>query len=71
VRADVLRAATVARSVYHGDYEGLADAWGELMTWIEARALTPADDLWECYTVGPETCDDPSDRRTELNRPPT
>lgn len=71
VRPGMLRAAAVARTVYHGDYEGLADAWGELMTWIEAQALTPADDLWECYTIGPETSDDPADWRTELNRPLT
>ena len=26
-------------------------------------------DLWECYTVGPESSPDSADWRTELNRP--
>src|SRR5262249_24788300 len=69
VQPGVLPARTVARTLYHGDYEGLPEAWGEFMTWIAAEGLTPAADLWECYTVGPETSPDPADWRTELNRP--
>jgi effector-binding domain-containing protein len=59
----------VARTVYHGPYEGLGDAWGEFMEWIEANGHTPAPDLWECYTAGPESNPDPAAWRTELNRP--
>jgi effector-binding domain-containing protein len=69
VQAGELRAATVARTVYSGPYEGLGAAWGELMAWIEAEGYTPATDLWECYTVGPDASDDPAEWRTELNRP--
>jgi len=64
-----LRAATVARTVYRGPYEGLAAAWGELMDWIAAQGHTPAADLWECYAAGPESSPDPANWRTELNRP--
>lgn len=69
VQAGELRATRVARTVYHGPYEGLGDAWGEFMKWIEAEGLTPAPDLWEVYAVGPESSDNPADWRTELNRP--
>ena len=69
VRPGQLRATKVARTVYHGPYEGLAGAWGEFMGWIEAEGHTPAPDLWECYLAGPESNPDPASWRTELNRP--
>lgn len=69
VQAGVRRAARVARTVYHGPYAKLSDGWGEFMDWIEAQGLTPAGDLWECYTAGPESSDNLADWRTELNRP--
>ena len=64
-----LPARTVARTVYHGSYEGLGSAWGEFNVWIEAQGHVPAADLWECYVAGPESGPDPSEWRTELNRP--
>jgi effector-binding domain-containing protein len=69
VQAGSLPAATVARTVLHGGYEGLADAWGRLESWIAAQGHRSAPDLWERYVVGPETSADPADWRTELNRP--
>lgn len=69
VKPGELRAATVARTVYHGPYEGLPAAWGEFMAWIAAQGHTPAPDLWERYVAGPESSPDPAVWRTELNRP--
>jgi effector-binding domain-containing protein len=69
VKARQLPAATVARTVYRGPYEGLGPAWGEFDAWITARGHTPAPDLWECYVAGPEANPDPATWRTELNRP--
>jgi effector-binding domain-containing protein len=69
VQAGELRATRVARTVYHGAYEGLGAGWGEFMTWIEGQGLSPAEDLWEVYAAGPESSDNPADWRTELNRP--
>lgn len=69
VTAGSLPAATVARTTYHGPYEGLASAWGEFNAWLEAHGHTPAPDLWECYVTGPESGPDPAAWRTELNRP--
>jgi effector-binding domain-containing protein len=69
VRPGRLPAARVARAVYHGPYEGLGAAWGELGAWITAAGHTPAADLWEVYVAGPESSSDPANWRTELNRP--
>ena len=69
VRPGERPAATVARTVYHGPYEGLGAAWGELGEWIGERGHGPAPDLWERYLSGPEADPDPETWRTELNRP--
>ena len=69
VRAGVLDAANVVRSIYQGPYEGLGAAWGELMSWIAANGLKARPDLWERYLAGPESNTDPATFRTELNRP--
>ena len=64
-------AMKVARTVYHGPYEGLGDAWGEFLDWITANGHTPAPDLYECYIVGPESSPDPANWRTEFTKPLT
>ena len=64
-----LPATTVAQTVFHGGYEGLATAWQEFDAWIKAQGRTPAGDLLERYVVGPESGPDPSAWRTELTRP--
>ena len=69
VQPGELPAATVARTIYTGPYEGLAAAWGELMAWIERQGHTSREDLWEIYAVGPESEPDASKFRTELHCP--
>ena len=69
VTAGSLPAATVARTVHRGAYEGLGDAWGELDRWIRTNGRVPGREAWEYYAVGPEASADPADWRTELNRP--
>ena len=64
-----LPAAYVARAIYSGPYEGLPSAWGEFDTWLKANGHEPAEDLWELYSVGPQSSPDPAQWRTELNRP--
>jgi effector-binding domain-containing protein len=71
VRPGVLPASKVARTVYHGGYEGLARAWGEFQDWIRAQGHEQAPDLWEVYALGPESSPDPAQWRTQLNRPVT
>ncbi len=69
VKPGHLPARRVARTVFHGGYEGLAAAWGEFQQWIATSGHTPAVDLWECYVKGPESSPNPEDWRTELNQP--
>lgn len=69
MRPSQLPATTVARTTYHGGYEGLPSAWGEFMAWMTAKGHAPAPDLWECYVAGPHSSPDPAIWRTELNRP--
>ena len=69
VKPGELPAMKVARTIHHGRYEGLAEAWGEFHKWVEAQGLKPSTDLWESYIVGPETSANPADWRTELNQP--
>lgn len=69
VKPGQLPAATVARTVYHGAYEGLGPAWAEFHAWITAQGYTAGPDLWESYVAGPESSPDPAAWRTELSRP--
>lgn len=71
VKPSQLPAMKVARTVYHGPYEGLGDAWGEFLDWIAANGHTPAPDLYECYVTGPESSPDPANWRTEFTKPLT
>jgi effector-binding domain-containing protein len=65
VKMSQLPATKALRTVYHGGYEGLGQAWGELIAWAKANDLKFPGEFWEQYTVGPEA-GDPSQYRTEL-----
>src|SRR5260370_41877197 len=69
VKPGQLAAVKVARTVYSGRYEGLPSAWGEFDKWMRANGHEQAENLWEVYSVGPQSSPDPSNWRTELNRP--
>lgn len=69
VKPGHLPSAKVARTIYRGGYEGLGTAWGEFEKWLKTNGHSAAPDLWEVYTAGPETGNDASLYRTELNRP--
>jgi len=71
VKPGQLPAAKVARTVYSGPYEGLPAAWGEFDKWMNANGHEQAGNLWEVYSVGPQSSPDPANWRTELNRPLT
>lgn len=70
-----LPAATVARTIYQGPYEGLYGAWEAFGQRLQSDGLLGgsnlcrAESLWERYLVGPETTGDMSKWRTELNLP--
>ena len=69
VKPGELPAAKVARTIYSGPYEGLPSAWGEFDQWLKANGHEQAADLWDLYSVGPQSTPDPAQWRTELNRP--
>lgn len=75
VKASHLPTARVARTIYHGPYEGLFSAWdafGKQLVrdgLVGDDVLSPIKTLWERYLVGPETSSDRSQWRTELNLP--
>ncbi len=69
VKPGQLPPAKVARTVYSGPYEGLPAAWGEFDTWMTANGHEQAENLWELYSVGPQSTPDAANWRTELNRP--
>jgi effector-binding domain-containing protein len=71
VKPGHLPAARVARTVYSGPYDGLPSAWGEFNTWMKANGHAQAENLWEVYSIGPQSTPDPGSWRTELNRPLT
>lgn len=69
VKLSKLPAAKIVRTTYQGGYEGLGAAWAEFCAWLETNGFNVQDSLWECYISGPESSPDPSQWRTELNRP--
>ena len=67
VISGTLPAEKIVRSIYHGPYEGLGSAWGELQSWVRARKLAESGRFWECYLDDPAKVEDPKEYRTELN----
>jgi len=64
-----LGSARVARTVFHGNYDGLPEAWRAFDAWIASAGHEVEGGLWEVYAVGPESGARPEDWRTELYRP--
>jgi effector-binding domain-containing protein len=62
-------AMKVIRTFYHGDYAGLPSAWGEFMQWTDREGLQISPEIWERYTINPNSERDPAKWLTEMNRP--
>jgi effector-binding domain-containing protein len=69
IKPGELPALRVARTTYHGPYEGLPAAWAEFTKWIDAAGHKSAENLWELYSVGPQASADSANWQTELTRP--
>lgn len=67
VQPSILPAVTVARSIYRGPYEGLADGWREMMRKVAEANLDTKDRFWERYIKGPMEAPSSADYETELN----
>ncbi len=69
VQAGEWPAMTVARTVYHGGYEGLGAAWEEFDERVGAHDHVLMPDLREVYLVGPwENADPARGRRSFAGR---
>ncbi|MEO6602291.1 MAG: GyrI-like domain-containing protein [Polyangiaceae bacterium] len=66
VKMSELPAGKVARTIYHGGYEGLGGAWREFIAWAKQNELSYTGEFWEQYSVGPEEGDDSACYRTTL-----
>ena len=62
-------AMCVARTIHHGPYEELPEAWGEFMDWVEKNAPAITQDFYECYLTNPDANPDPATWQSELSRP--
>ena len=69
VTAGTLPAASVARTVLHGSFEGLGAAWAERDAWVVAQGRKPGPSLVETYLTGPGENPDATKWETELTRP--
>ncbi len=67
VKNGALPAERVARSVYQGPYEGLAEAWPTLTAWVREQKLPETGRFFERYLNNPDEVEDANDYRTELN----
>ncbi len=60
-----------AETVHCGSYESLSGTYSELSGWLAREHLTPGDDMWEEYLIGPESNSDPHTWQTRVVFPLT
>lgn len=61
-----LPAGEVAVTSYIGPYDGLGEAWAQLMGEVRAMGRAPATPFWEMYVTEPSPDMDPTTLRTDL-----
>lgn len=66
IAAEQLPAGLAARHIHRGSYEGLADAYGTLLGWMERHDHTPGELYWEVYVTEPTPDARPDDMVTEI-----
>jgi len=62
-----LPSTKVARTIYRGNYDGLAGAWGNFFNSIKIQGFEAQGVFWESYTTGPQHSPDSANWITELN----
>lgn len=61
-----LPGGSVVQAVHVGPYDGLAQAYSEVMRWMGARHLTPVADMWEQYLNDPDSVASPQEYQTRI-----
>ena len=59
----------VASAVYTGPYEGISEAWNQLISEITSRGLATVEPCWEEYLTDPHTEPDSSKWQTLMVQP--
>lgn len=49
-----------------GSYDTLAQTYDAIESWMRTHRLTPGEEMWELYVVGPESDTDPAAWRTRV-----
>lgn len=68
---DGLPAVRAAEVVHTGAYDGLAETYRRVETWVAEHHLEMLDQSWELYEAGPESDPDPGTWRTRVVMPVT
>ncbi len=55
-----------AETVHSGSYDSLSATYSELTGWLARQQLTPGDEMWEEYLIGPESNPDPHTWQTRV-----
>lgn len=64
-----LPASAAVVGTYTGPYDGLADAWGEVVAWAGRHGAAGRGDFWEEYVTEPSPDGDPAANVTRLVLP--
>lgn len=61
-----LPVGAAVEATHVGPYDTLGDTYAEISGWMAAQNLTPAEDMFEEYLVGPHGESDPAKWRTRI-----
>ena len=61
-----LPGGSTVETVHTGSYDSLPATYAEVTSWIAAQGLTPWQEMWEEYLVGPDAEPDPSRWQTRI-----
>lgn len=64
--SETLPSGAIVETIHTGSYDALAETYAKLSGWFASNGLTPSDEMWEEYLVGPESEPDPSRWQTRI-----
>jgi effector-binding domain-containing protein len=67
--AETLPGGSLVETIHSGSYDALSKTYDELSEWFVSQGLTPAEEMWEEYLVGPPQQADPSRWQTRIVLP--
>jgi effector-binding domain-containing protein len=64
--AEMLPSGSIVETVHTGPYDAMSRTYDELSNWFATQGLTPSDEMWEEYLVGPDSEPDPDRWQTRI-----